>query len=162
MGDHEAVQVGAGPDDLSASHLAAFRALLETYRRLLPAIEARQAVRDLPLNQYDVLVQLSEADGRAMRMQELAAAVLLSKSGLTRLVDRMEATGLVRRESAAQDGRGVRAVVTDRGMDALEAAVPAHRSDVIELFASHMSAEEADVVARVLGRVREEAANEQS
>lgn len=142
-------------DDLSDNHLCAFRMLLEAHRRLVDAVDARLATRDLPLMQYDVLVQLSEAEDHRLRMQELAERVLLSKSGLTRLVDRMEAAGRVTREIATSDARGVFAVLTDSGLAALEAAVPAHRQDVVDLFASAMTEDEADHLAVVLGRVRD-------
>lgn len=145
------------PTLLSDVHLGAFRALLETHRRLVDAIEARLAVRDLPLSQYDVLVQLSEAEGRRLRMQELAERVLLSKSGLTRLVDRMEAAGYVEREIAKDDARGINAVLTDKGLAALEAAVPAHKDDVVDLFACVMSEQEAAMLTDVLDRVRRRA-----
>lgn len=143
---------------LSPEHLAAFRALLESHRRLTTTIEARQAIRDLPLNQYDVLVHLSEAPLRRLRMQELSEAVLLSKSGMSRLVERMEHAGLVYREVDPGDGRGIHAVLTERGLAALLDALPAHRRDVIELFADLMSTDEAIMLARVLTRVRDRAA----
>lgn len=147
-------------DDLSDVHLHAFRMLLETHRRLIDAVEARLAIRDLPLMQYDVLVQLSEAEDRRLRMQDLAERVLLSKSGLTRLVDRMETAGYVTREIATSDARGVYAVLTNRGLASLEAAVPAHRQDVVELFASAMTEDEANHVTGVLRRVRDRSAQD--
>jgi len=146
--------VGSTLDD---DHLMAFRTLLEAHRRLVDAVESRLSTRDLPLNQYDVLVQLSEATEQRIRMQDLATRVLLSKSGLTRLIDRMEVGGLVTREVATSDARGVFAVLTDAGLAALEAAVPAHRQDVIDLFASTMTRDEARQLADVLGRVRDRA-----
>lgn len=142
---------------LSDAHLTAFRALLETHRRLVDAIEDRLASRDLPLSQYDVLVQLSEATDQRLRMQDLADRVLLSKSGLTRLVDRMESAGYVTREIAEDDARGINAVLTDRGLAALEAAVPAHKQDVVDLFACEMSEDEARALTDVLRRVQRRA-----
>lgn len=145
-------------DGLPATHLAAFRTFLESYRRLMDAIERRQSERELPLNFYDVLVQLSEAPGGRLRMRELASRVMLSRSGLTRLVDRMERDGLVEREPATTDARGVHAVLTQHGLDALVAAVPAHRDDVIELFGSLLTTSEARQLTRILGRIRDRAA----
>ena len=79
------------------------------------------AARGLPLSRYDVLLNLAEAPGGRLRMQELSASVLLSKSGLSRLVDRMVAAGLVRRERCEDDRRGWFAVLTDQGRSALAA-----------------------------------------
>lgn len=142
---------------LSPTHLEAFRTFLEANRRLVDAVEARLAERDLPLSHYDVLVHLSEAPGHRLRMQELADNVLLSKSGLSRLVDRLEAAGHVRREPCPDDARGVNAVLTRAGLQALEDAVPGHQDDVEELFASQLSVEEARALTRLLARVRDRA-----
>lgn len=143
------------PSGLSDMHLRAFRTLLEAHARLLDALNVRFRDRDLSLTYYDVLVQLSEAPDRRLRMQELAHHVLLSKSGLTRLIDRMEDQGLVRREASAADARGVNAVMTDGGLAALEAAVPAHKADLLDLVATVMDEQEARVMADLLGRVRD-------
>lgn len=143
------------PSTLSDTHLRAFRTLLEAHARLLDALNLRFRDRDLSLTHYDVLVQLSEAPDRRLRMQELANHVLLSKSGLTRLIDRMEGHDLVRREASATDARGVNAVLTDRGLRALEAAVPAHRADLLDLVAAVMDEDEARTMTELLGRVRD-------
>lgn len=141
--------------DLSDSHLRAFRALLEAHSELLDALSVRFRDRELSLPYYDVLVHLSEAEDHRLRMQELAGRVLLSKSGLTRLIDRMETRGLVRREASTDDARGVNAVLTDGGLRALEEAVPAHRDDLVELIAAVLDESEADQLADLLGRVRD-------
>jgi DNA-binding MarR family transcriptional regulator len=142
---------------LSSTHLRAFRTFLEANRRLVDAVEARLAARDLPLSHYDVLVHLSEADGQRLRMQELADSVLLSKSGLSRLVDRLQAAGHVRREPCPDDARGINAVLTPAGLQALQDAVPGHQDDVEELFASQLSRDEAECLTRLLARVRDRA-----
>lgn len=93
----------------------------------------------LPLSWYDVLTQLhSVPDGR-LRMQELAAAVVLSKSGLTRLVDRLERDGLVQRTSCPSDRRGTFAAITPAGTAALLAARPVHLDGVARHFGSHLT-----------------------
>ena len=84
------------------------------------------AEHDLPLPSYDVLVQLSEAPGRRLRMTELADRVLLSRSGLTRLVDRLARDGLVERQACPDDARGTLAVLTDAGLERLRTAWPTH------------------------------------
>ena len=93
-----------------------WRALLEAHATITQKLAAElEAERALPLSWYEVLLQLTEAGGR-LRMQELAARMLIHKSSLTRLVDRMEDGGLVVREPCVEDGRGHYAVVTRDGV----------------------------------------------
>ena len=104
-------------------HLAAWRALLETHAAVTELL-ARElsAERGLPLKAYDVLLNLAEAPEGRLRMQELSASVLLSKSGLSRVVDRMEESGLVRRERSEDDRRGWFTVLTEHGRSTLRRA----------------------------------------
>jgi DNA-binding MarR family transcriptional regulator len=118
------------------------------------AIERDLAAGDfIPLTWYDVLVALSEAPGERARMHELADRVVLSRSGLTRLVDRLEAAGLVRREASTTDRRGAFAVLTEDGKATLLRTWPAYARGIAAHFARHLSEEEADRTARVLERV---------
>src|SRR5690606_7283584 len=96
----------------------------------------------LSLGGYDVLVQLAEAPEHRLRMAELADAVLLSRSGVTRLVDRLEAAGMVCRERFESDGRGVVAVLTDTGLDALRKASGTHLAGVYRHFVAHFDEDE--------------------
>lgn len=127
-----------------AERLAAWRELLTCHaritRRLARELEER---RGLPLAWYDVLVHLSEAQDGRLRMQDLAGAVLFSRSGLTRLADRMERTGLLRREQCADDRRGTFAVLTPAGRSALRRAMPVHLRGVEQHFARQLG--DADV-----------------
>ena len=92
---------------LTTDELAAWRGFLQTHARLTRRLdEELRAAHDLPLTSYDVLVQLEGAPGREMRMSELADAVLLSRSGLTRLVDRLERQGLIERRECPDDACG--------------------------------------------------------
>jgi DNA-binding MarR family transcriptional regulator len=126
---------------LRDDELRAWRHFLRAHAVVVAAIEADlEAETGLPLVEYDVLVQLAEAPERRLRMQELAERVLFSRSGLTRLVDRMVAAGLVRRERCSDDGRGSYAVLTRAGLDRLRAATGPHLRAVEREF------------ARVLGR----------
>ncbi|GAC1591232.1 MAG: MarR family transcriptional regulator [Acidimicrobiales bacterium] len=93
----------------------------------------------LPLSWYDVLIQLHGVPDGQLRMQELAAAVVLSKSGLTRLVDRLEREGLVQRTSCPSDRRGTFAAITPAGRAALSAARPVHLDGVARHFGSHLT-----------------------
>ncbi|MDP9496424.1 MAG: MarR family transcriptional regulator, partial [Actinomycetota bacterium] len=93
--------------------MAAWRTFLRAHAVLVRRLEAELvAEHDLPLASYDVLVQLSEAPQQRLRMTELADRVLLSRSGLTRLVDRLVRDGLVERQACSEDARGMLAVLT--------------------------------------------------
>ncbi|MCW2714887.1 MAG: regulatory protein MarR [Frankiales bacterium] len=108
---------------------------------------------DLPLASYDVLVQLSEAPDRRLRMTELADRVLLSRSGLTRLVDRLVREGLVMREAYAQDARGTLAVLTDAGLDRLRDAWPTHLRGVVQHVTGRLTQREAVRLGALLAKL---------
>jgi DNA-binding MarR family transcriptional regulator len=134
--------------------LTAWMALVEAHAAAVESVEA-DLVRDtgLPLSWHEVLVRLSASDEGSMRMQELAHAVLLSKSGLTRLADRMEAAGLIERTACDSDRRGTWAVVTPKGREALASATPSFLAAVDRHFAGHLSDREIDSVASSLRKV---------
>jgi DNA-binding MarR family transcriptional regulator len=144
-------------------HLAAWRALLETHAAVTELL-AREltAERGLSLKAYDVLLNLAEAPEGRLRMQELSSSVLLSKSGLSRVVDRMEEGGLVRREQSEDDRRGWFAVLTERGRSTLRRAAPIHLRGIQEHFARHLDDGEARVLAVVLSRVSAAARDERT
>jgi DNA-binding MarR family transcriptional regulator len=134
--------------------LAVWRLLLETHAAVVDRLSRElEAESDLPLTWYDVLLQLSGAPGGRLRMRDLAEAVLLSRSGLTRLVDRMEAAGLVCREAHPSDGRGANAVLTPAGRTALRRAAPVHLRGIDFHFARHLSDEEVATLRAALDRV---------
>ena len=137
-----------------AQGLAAWRTFLEAHARVSEVLarELREA-EGLPLSWYDVMVQLSEAEDHELRMQELADAVLLSKSGLTRLVDRMEEAGLVRRRRCPDDRRGMLAQLTDQGYERLRETAPTHLQGIREHFIDVLTDEEAEVLEQALARV---------
>lgn len=142
---------------IDADRLATWRAFLEAHSRVVDVLaEELRAETGLPLSWYDVLVQLSEVEGRQLRMQELADAVLLSKSGLTRLVDRMEEQGYVERTPCDDDRRGTYARLTDAGFAALEAAVPYHADGVARHFTELIGDDEIATVRRVLERIADQ------
>lgn len=115
------------PQHLDAGQLAAWRSFLRAHALVMRRLEADlMAAHRLPLASYDVLVQLVEAPERRLRMTDLADRVLLSRSGLTRLVDRLERQGLVRREPCESDARGFFAVLTDAGFERLRSAAGTH------------------------------------
>lgn len=124
---------------LSAEELAVWRDFLRVHATITRRLESELvAEQELPLASYDVLVQLSEAPQRRLRMTELADRVLLSRSGLTRLIDRLTREGLVRREPVVDDARGMWAVLTDDGLRRLRVASVTHlrgvREHLIALF----------------------------
>jgi DNA-binding MarR family transcriptional regulator len=118
------------------AELAVWRSFLCAHAAVVRTLEAELAAEtNLPLAWYDVLVQLVEASGRRLRMTELADRVLLSRSGVTRLVDRMVKAGLVRRTPCEDDLRGTYAEITPEGVDALRSAAPVHLRGI----ATHMT-----------------------
>ena len=136
------------------AQLAAWRLLLEAHAATTELLEHELvAERGLPLTRYDVLLNLAEAPGGRLRMQELSASLLLSKSGLSRLVDRMVEAGLVRRERCQDDRRGWFAVLTDQGRSALRRAAPVHLRGIHEHFARHLEPGEVQVLTAALSRV---------
>lgn len=144
----------AATDQPSADGLRAWRGFLVAHRRVT-AVLASELDDDewLSLTWYDVLVQLSEAPEHRLRFQELAEAVLLSASGLSRLIDRMEQDGVVRREPCEDDRRGTWAVMTDRGRQRLVTTAPHHLAGVQEHFAGLLSPDEAAILGDVFERV---------
>ncbi len=143
-----------GKSQLEERELAAWRALLNAHAAVIERIEHELAQAGcVPLTTYDVLIALREALDRRLRMQELARAVVLNRSTLTRRVDRLEAEGLLRRERCGTDKRGAYAVLTEKGLDALRKAWPIYASGIQEYFARHLTADELDTLASALGRV---------
>ena len=121
--------------------MAAWRGFLRTHASLMRRLDAELLEEHgLPLSHYDVLLQLAEAGG-ALRMSELADAVLLSRSGLTRLVDQLERRALVARRRSATDARGVEALLTEEGWARLRAAAPTHVNGIRRLFLAPLGPE---------------------
>ena len=140
------------PDE---AKLAAWRAFLNAHAAAIGAIERDLAALKLvPLTWYDVLVALSEAPGGRLRLHELASRFVLGRSGLTRLVDRLEAAGLLRREPVPTDRRGAYAVLTPEGEATLRRTWPTYARGIVEHFARHLDDAEARVVTAALERVR--------
>lgn len=133
--------------------LEAWRLLLETHRRLSSRLDHElQDSHGLGLDWYDVLLQLNEAGGR-LRMHELSEATLFSRTDCTRLVDRMARAGLVVREQAPEDRRGVYAVLTPAGKTALRNAAGTHLVGIQRWFGEHLTAREVTALRRGLTRV---------
>ncbi|MBA2364044.1 MAG: MarR family transcriptional regulator [Chloroflexia bacterium] len=141
-------------ENLAESRLAAWRAFLNAHAAVIGLIEREMTeAGQLPLSSYDVLVALSQASQKRLRMHELADRVVLSRSGLTRLVDRLEVEGLLTRERCGTDKRGAYAVLTQKGREALREAWPAYARGISEHFASILTDPEVELLTGILRRV---------
>ena len=141
---------------LDQEKLAAWRAFLEAHSTVIKALEREmQEGQGLPLTWSDVLVHLSEAPGRRLAHKALAESVVLSRSGITRLVDRMVAAGLVRREPSPDDRRVSHVVMTEEGQSALRWAAPGHIRGVVAHFSRHLGIDDVSVLQSFLSRVLE-------
>src|SRR4051794_39178599 len=124
--------------NLSPVELGAWRGLLRVHTALVKALDAElTAEHELPLSSYEVLITLESAPGHKRRMAELADSVLLSRSGMTRLVDRLEREQLLARDTCTADGRGCFAVLTPKGAELLARARPTHLEGGRERFLAH-------------------------
>jgi DNA-binding MarR family transcriptional regulator len=142
------------PTLLDDRELRAWRGLLRAHAALTKALDAElEAAHGLALSSYEVLTYLDDADGRRMRMCDLASTALLSRSGLTRLVDRLERDGLIERASCRDDARGAYAVLTEAGVAKVQAARTTHLEGVREHFLNRFGADELDVLAGAWGRL---------
>ncbi|HET7130354.1 MAG TPA: MarR family transcriptional regulator [Gaiellaceae bacterium] len=112
-----------------------------------------QREHDLTLNDYEVLLHLSRAEDGRMRRVDLAQQVVLTASGITRLLEGLERAGYVRKESCASDARVSYAALTDEGQAKLRAAAETHLRGIDELFVSRYSGSELTALAELLGRL---------
>ncbi len=114
------------------------------------------AEHHLALGSYDVLTHLGETPDGRLRMNDLADRVLLSRSGLTRLVDRLQREGLVRRESCVSDARGLFAVLTPAGRARLDAATPTYLRGVRDHMLSRLDEDDLRTFGRLLDKLADE------
>jgi len=128
---------------LNEEELAAWRGMLRAHAELTKELDAELArEHNLPLSSYEVLLFLADAPDGRMRMAELADSVLLSRSGLTRLVDRLEREGLLKRERCESDARGYFAEITPKGRRLFDEARRTHLDGVRARFLSRFSRDE--------------------
>lgn len=130
--------------------LAFLRAHAAVSRALEAELEAEQS---MSLADYEALMQLAHADGRRLRMSELADRMLLTRSGISRLVDRLAASEYVEREACSTDARGAYAVLTEAGYARLQAASPTHLRGVDEHFLSAIPPADREAFVRVLSGI---------
>ena len=125
--------------ELEAVELAAWRGMLKVHAALVKALDSElEAAHGLPLSSYEVLIFLRAAPERRMRMAELADRTLLSRYGMTRLVDRLERDGLLRRDTCSSDARGCFAVLTEKGEAVIDEARGTHLAGVRRRFLAHL------------------------
>jgi DNA-binding MarR family transcriptional regulator len=140
--------------ELSPAELRAWRGMLRVHSRLVKALDAQlEREHELPLTSYEVLLRLADAEGGRMRMCDLADSILLSRSGLTRLVDRLERDGLLVRVACADDARGSYASLTQGGRRKLDESRATHLQGVRELYLDHFSPEELETLGRLWDRL---------
>jgi DNA-binding MarR family transcriptional regulator len=145
-------------DRPSSDHVAAWRALLTAHAELTERMDAALRAADvIPLRWYDALLSLYEAPGRRLRLAEMAKAALLSRSGLTRLVDRLEQAGLLTREPCEDDARGAFAVLTPEGLQALRRCWRIYAMEIEARVGRRLTVSEAKTLGALLTRLVEAA-----
>ncbi len=150
-GAGERAGAGLTPED---PRLGAWRSFLEAHARLARRLDDElRAGHGISLAEYDALLQLARAPGRRLRMNQLADRVILSRSGITRLVDRLEAAGLVERTSCPTDARGAEAVLTEAGLERLRQAARTHLAGIERYFVSAVAPDDLPTIERALGAV---------
>jgi DNA-binding MarR family transcriptional regulator len=138
------------------AQLAPWRAFLRAHARVERRLdEDLRSRHGLSLQEYETLLHLAESPERRLRMGRLADSLLLSKSGVTRLVDRLVDDGLVERTSCTSDARGAEATLTELGLSRLRAAAPTHLDGIRDYFVSAIDAADLAVVERAMDAVSE-------
>jgi DNA-binding MarR family transcriptional regulator len=134
--------------------IGAWRGFLHAHARITRRLdEELQASHGLSLAEYDALLQIAHAPGRRVRMNVLAERVILSRSGITRLVDRLEAAGSVERSACLTDARGQEAVLTPDGLDRLRTAARTHLDGVRRYFLDRLGSDDLAHLEASLGRI---------
>ncbi len=145
--------IGSSPSRLSEEELAAWAGLLRAHARLVGRLDAElRAEHGFGISSYEVLVRLAQAPN-GMRLLDLSKSALITQSGMSRLVDRLETEGLVRRASAPDDARGCLAVITETGRRRLREANRSHLAGVRRLFLDRLDADEMAALGRLWERL---------
>lgn len=137
--------------NLSDAELRAWQAFLHVHQQVTRRLDAElRSEHELPLNDYDVLLRLARAPDRRLRMTDLAERVMMSPSGLTRVVDRLAGAGLVQRDRFDGDARVMLARLTDKGSVVLRRAARTHLRGIREHFTGQMTQAQLQEVASAL------------
>ena len=135
--------------------ITTFGMLLEAHAAVLTQVGNEfEATSGIPVTWFEVMLRLARSPEHRLRMAELAKQIGLSTSGLTRLADRMEAAGYLRREACPTDRRGAHAVLTDEGLDLMRKAVPGH-IDSLERHVAGPLGDDIEVFEDLLRRLRD-------
>jgi len=139
---------------LEGAALEAWRSYLQSHASIVRALDAElQAAHGMTTRDYEVLLYLSQADDRRLPMSALAESTMLTRSGITRLVDGLVAAALIERASCPDDARVSYAKLTDAGYEKLRDAGCTHVAGIRRLFLEHYTAEEMDQLAALLSRL---------
>ena len=141
------------PRWLNPREMKAWRSYITTVRRMFEALESDLTPHNLSNSDYEVLVHLSEAESKRLRMSELAEIAMLSKSRLSHRMKVMEREGWVKREACKEDRRGSWAVMTDKGWKTLVKAAPDHTESIRNRFIDHLTVKDQEDLARIFDRV---------
>jgi DNA-binding MarR family transcriptional regulator len=146
------------PDD---PRLGAWRSFIHAHARLIRRLdEELQDAHGLSLAEYEALLQLVNAPGRRLRMSVLAERVLLSRSGITRLVDRLVAAGFVERSACVSDARGAEAALTSMGLERLREASSTHMDGIQRYFLGLIPDPDRDAIERGCNGILDELGRE--
>lgn len=145
-----------GANWLTQEQQQIWRSWLSGVARINQHLDADLRRRGLDLAEYEILVSLSEAEGRRLRMSDLAQQVHQSRSRLTHAIARLEGRGIVRRTSANDDRRGVYAHLTEAGFAVLESAAPSHVNAVRDIFVDRADPDDFRALGRIMSQVLEE------
>ncbi len=141
-------------DPLSGRELSAWRGMLRAHAQVTRALDAQlRAEHGLSVSTYEVLLFLGNAEGQRLRMADIASRTLLTRSGLTRLVDRLVEQGYVTRCASESDGRGLYAELTSAGAEKLRAAGQTHREGVRAFFLDRLEPADQTALGKIWERV---------
>ena len=143
-------------EHLDDPRIEAYGMLIEAHNELHNALQRNlDAQAGVPVSWLGVLIRLARSPDSRLRMTVLARDMTMSTSGLTRLIDRMEAEGVVRREACPEDRRGLLAVLTEQGRSLLASTAPCHVADLEQLLGGALDETELDQLTALLRRVRD-------
>ena len=143
-------------EHLDDPRIEAFGMLLEAHNEVLSALHRPEGgTADLPVPWLGVLIRLARSPAQRLRMSELARDMTMSTSGLTRLIDRIEAAGLVQRQACPEDRRGLLAALTDAGREVLATTAPCHLADLDRYVGQALTDEELTRLTDLLRKVRD-------
>lgn len=139
---------------LEEEQLSVWRAFVNAHAAVIERIEKDLSEqRKIPLTTYDVLVALYQSPDKKLRMTDLAKKVVITRSGLTRVIERLEREGFVTRERTEEDRRGAFAILTREGKKAFLATWPTYADGISNYFLSVLDEEERKIIGKGLAKV---------